>query len=271
MIAALLAPVLWTWAFVLFTWSVRVRYGRRRGRPLPARSWMAEVGVLWREVIALLHAQAWRPLLWTPSRTRPAVTTGPPVLCVHGFTQDASNWTRVRAALHKRGREVDAVSMGYPPRAIDRYVSTLESHLDGLLASTDGPVDVVCHSMGGVLLRFVLLRRPDIAARMGRVVTVATPHLGTAAAVGLWLAETRLLRRASPELRALPMLHVLAPHATLVSIGSLDDATVYPEDTTHAGGVHHTVSGLGHAGLIADPEGVELIVHALHEPGITPT
>lgn len=269
--AVALLPVVWTWAFVLFTWAARVRYGVRKDRPLPSRSALAQVAVLWREVVALLHAQAWRATLpWASRHVRPPDAHGHPVLCVHGFTQDASNWRRVRIALHARGRSVDAVSMGYPPRPIDAYVRALEAGLDSLLATTPGPVDVVCHSMGGVILRFVIQARPDIAARLGRVVTVATPHLGTAAAVGVWLAETRLLRRQSPELRALPMLHVLAPRAVLVSIGSLDDATVYPEDSTRAGGVHHTLVGLGHAGLIADPEGVNAIVHALHEPATTP-
>lgn len=272
MTALVAAPLAWTWAFVLFTWRVRSAYGARRDRPLPKRTTGAEIAVLWREVVALLHAQSWHvTLLWTRTHTRPAAPVDHPVLCVHGFTQDASNWRRVRAALHARGREVDAVSMGYPPRPIPRYVAALERRVDALLATTTGPLDVVCHSMGGVILRLLLRERPDIAARLGRVVTVATPHRGTAAAVGVLLAETRLLRRQSETLDVLPMLPRLAPQALIVSIGSLDDATVYPEPTTRAGGTHHTLSGLGHAGLISDPEGVDAIVRALHEPWITPT
>ncbi len=265
--SVLLLPVLWTWAFVGFTWGVRARYGKRRDRPLPVRSATSQARVLSREVVALLHAQAWRVAHpWSSTRTCPDQAAGHPVLCVHGFTQDASNWRRVRQALHARGREVDAVSLGYPPRAIDTYAGKLEAHLVGLVARADGPVDVVCHSMGGVILRIVLQRRPDLGARLGRVVTVATPHLGTAAAVGVLLAETRLLSRRSATLRALPMLDVLAPHARIVSIGSLDDATVYPEHSTRGGGVHHTLSRLGHAGLIVDPEGVDLIVAAQDAP-----
>lgn len=266
-LTCVLAPLVWTWAFVLFTWSMRVRYGARRDRPLPKRSTAAQIAVLWREVVALLRAQAWHLTLpFSATHTKPAHPKGNPVLCVHGFTQDASNWRRVRAALHARGREVDAVSMGYPPRAIPRYVEALERRTDALLATTPGPIDVVCHSMGGVILRLLLRKRPDIAARLGRVVTVATPHRGTAAAVGVLLPETRLLSRTSDQLQAVPMLPKLAPGVRFVSIGSVDDATVYPEPTTRCGGTHHTLTGLGHAGLISDPEGVDAIVHALEEP-----
>ncbi len=272
LLAVVLAPLAWTWAFVLFTWSVRARYGARRDRPLPKRTLLEQIAVLWREVVALLHAQSWHlSLPFTATHTKPAAPVDNPVLCVHGFTQDASNWRRVRAALHARGRQVDAVSMGYPPRAIDRYVDALERRTDALLATTQGPIDVVCHSMGGVILRLLLRKRPDIAARLGRVVTVATPHRGTAAAKGVLLAETRLLSRGSDALQLLPMLPKLAPHALIVSIGSLDDATVYPEPTTRAGGAHITLSGLGHAAVISDPEGVDAIVRALHEPWIKPT
>lgn len=261
LLVALVAPLLWTSVFVLFAWVARQRYARLRSRPTPPRPLLQTLTVLWHEVTALLHVQSWRI---TPERgTHTLDSAEHPVLCVHGFTQNASNWRRVRQALHEQGRQTDAVSLGYPPRAVDRYVTALEGRLDALVARTEGPVDVVAHSMGGVILRLLLVRRPDLAARLGRIVTVATPHRGTAATGGWLLPETRLLRRGNPALHSLPMLGELAPEATVVSIGSLDDTTVYPEHSTHGGATHHTLEGLGHAGLIVSPAGVARIVAAL--------
>ncbi len=48
-----------------------------------------------------------------------------------------------------------------------------------IAASVDGPIDVVTHSMGGLALRYALEAAPELAARLGEVVTVATPSEGS--------------------------------------------------------------------------------------------
>lgn len=262
------AAVLWTWAFVLIMHARRLQYARHTGLLLPKRSLLRQALVLWREVWALLQAQAWRlwtPWMWRP--WRPPTPQGHAVVCLHGFTQDGSNFHAIRRRLHARGRATWAPSLGYPPRNVERYVVALQGVLEEVLAATDGPIDLVCHSMGGVILRATLARRPDLAARVARVVTLGSPHRGTAASRGIRLPETVFLGRRSQALGGLPTLSELLPHAVITSVGSLDDTTVYPEDSTRAGSEEHvTLEGIGHAGLLVHAISIAHVERALERP-----
>lgn len=265
---AALVPLAWTWGFVWFMHARFVRYMRHTGRPLPQRSWRAWLAVWAREVRNLLLTQAFHLTApWAARRTVVDVVQGHPVLCVHGFTQNGTNFRRIRHALRALGRESESITMGYPPRALDRYTDRLEARLEQMTRASDTPVDVVAHSMGGIVLRRTLQRRPDLAARIGRVVTLGTPHAGTGSARGIPLPETRFMGRRSDLLGAMPSLVDLLPHAAITTVGGLDDTTVYPEETTCLeGAAHVALPGLGHAGILVDHEAVAVTLAALQAP-----
>ncbi len=264
------AAVVWTTAFVAFMHARRWRYARHAGVPLPKRPVWSWAAVWAREIGALLRVQAWH--LWIPWSRRPWLPpqqTGRPVLLVHGFTQDGTNFLALQRRLHAHGRPTWALSLGYPPRRVERYVVKLAASLDDAVRTLGGPVDVVAHSMGGVVLRAVLARRPDLVSAIGKVVTVATPHQGTAASRGIRLPETVFLGRRSVSLAALPVLTDMLDPSQVTSIGSVDDTTVYPEPTTRGGSeAHITLTGHGHAGLLVAPEAIAHILAALEpHPG----
>jgi pimeloyl-ACP methyl ester carboxylesterase len=197
----------------------------------------------------------------------PAGADGPPVLCVHGFTQNGTNFWGIRRELHARRRATRAVFLGRPFQPLVGYMPALERALDELVGRfPDRPVDVVCHSMGGVILRLVLARRQDLAGRIGRIVTLGSPHRGTASPRGVaWFADVRELSRRSPVLAHLPGLPELAPAARLTTIASTRDFIVYPHDSALVPGAEQALfHDVGHAGLLVHPEVVAEVVRAVH-------
>jgi pimeloyl-ACP methyl ester carboxylesterase len=258
-----------TWAFVLWMHGRYAAYRRFKGLRRRDRGALGWVRVWAREVWALWLAQVWHlRLLGAHRRWVPDEVRGAPVLCVHGFTQNGTNFLRIQHRLHALGRPSEAVLLGYPPRPVSEYAALLEARLVALCADFDGPVDVICHSMGGLVLRWVLSSRPDLRARVGAVVTLGSPHHGTASGRGMVLfPEVRFMARRSAELAALPHLPDLLPHARVVNVGSEDDTTVYPVETTFERGAEHVLlDGLGHAGILVDDTAIDVILDALRRP-----
>ena len=117
-------PLLWTWAFVLGSYARYAAYARHKGLPTGAGRWL---GAAWREVRCLLLTQVWQLRLpWAHRRwSVPDPARGNPVLCVHGFTQNGTNFLRIQRALWRAGRSSEAVLLGVPPQDIGRYAAVL--------------------------------------------------------------------------------------------------------------------------------------------------
>ena len=202
--------------------------------------------------------------LWAGLRNgliTPDPVTGPPVICVHGFSQNGSNFWGIRRALYRRGRPSRALYLGNVGRSLQRYAPPLRR----VLETGEGPVDVVCHSMGGVILRIVLRDNPEFAARIRRVVTLGSPHRGTAAPRGFaWLPDVFELSRRSPVLAALPTFEELAPHAQVTTVAALRDFIVYPGTSPLLDAADQVVlTGVGHAGLLVQRQAVDAVCNAL--------
>lgn len=265
---ALLAGV---WAFVLGTHARYAQWMRAHDLPLPSRGPLTWAAVWAREVKAVLWILFWQLRLpfahrpWSPPDAH-----GHPVLCVHGFMQNGTNFLPIRRALYRRGRATASVTLGVPPREFASYATVLERRLRALLLQTGADkVDIVAHSMGGLVLRGMLQRAPDLRHRIGRVVTLATPHRGTGAARGavLSLPETRIMHVRADWLDRTPRLVDLLPGHPVTAIGSLDDATVYPIDSSLGDGDRQVcLEGLGHSGVLSAPEAVAHVVASLERP-----
>jgi pimeloyl-ACP methyl ester carboxylesterase len=198
----------------------------------------------------------------------PEVPDGPPVLCVHGFTQNGTNLWGIRNALERRGRPTRAVSLGRPLQRIEGYAAPLARALADLVYEhPEEGVDVVAHSMGGVVLRIVLRDHPELARRVRRVVTLGSPHHGTQAARGTPLAgEVWQMRRGSVFLRDLPEFRTLAPAARVTTIAAEADYVVQPASTCHLDGARQVnLPGLGHVGLLTAPSALRAVVAAICE------
>lgn len=274
LLAVLLLPALvlaGVWTFVLFMHVRWARWMGREGVPLPARGvggwlavWSAEVG-------SLMRMLGWHLMLpWSNRRWTPPTPRDHPVLCIHGFTQDGTNFFPIRHALHERGRVTEAATLGYPPHDFAHYATQLERRLRQTLAQTGAPrVDVVCHSMGGLLLRSLLERAPDLRDRVGRVVTLGSPHGGTGAARGrlVVLPETFAMQPGGAWLRSTRRLSELLPGHPITTVGSIDDTTVYPVDSALADGDRQVrLERLGHSGILTSWDSIAHVVAALERP-----
>jgi pimeloyl-ACP methyl ester carboxylesterase len=188
-------------------------------------------------------------------RTPADGAAGPPVLCVHGFHMNATSMWGLRRTLERHGHATRAVYLGLPYRRAEVYARSLAAALERLREETGGGrVDVVAHSMGGLVLRLVLSRRPDLAAAVRRVVTLGTPHHGT----GLLPSRgrgpvSRMMSRGSAFLATLPPFAESAPVAAVTTIGSAHDLLVYPVDTVHLAAAQQvTLEGVGHLGMLTE-------------------
>ena len=191
----------------------------------------------------------------------PAGANKPTVVCVHGHSGSGSNFWRLRQELERDGRPTLAVALGKPPRRLDSYAAPLVAALGDI----EGPIDVVCHSMGGVILRIALQNRPDLASSIRRIVTLGSPHQGTASARGIPLSRHgHPLGRRALIRRNLPDFRTLAPRADVTTVAAVHDLLVYPSSTSHLpGATHFNLSSLGHCGLLTHPSAIHLVKKAL--------
>lgn len=220
------------------------------------------------EMVAYARVASWHPRLLLEEGWREAPEDAPhPVLCFHGFTQNASNFVGIRRALAERGRRTAAFTLGFPGRRVAAYAPRMIAHLEEALSRHPEGIDVVAHSMGGVVLRVAMAERPDLARGLRRVVTLGTPHRGTASVRGpLWLApEARDLSRRSGLLAELPSLGALLPAARVTTVAGDFDLVVYPRATCHDEATRNVVLPVGHAGLVALPRGIATVVQAIDD------
>lgn len=200
---------------------------------------------------------------------------GPPVLCIHGYTMNSSNFWALRAELERRGRPSQGIWLGLPGKPVMAYAPGVVAALKDLV-DRFGAVDVVAHSMGGIVLRVALRQHPELARHVRRIVTLGSPHRGTAGARGPigWLPEPADLHRRSRLLADLPDFRALAPRASVFTIGGTLDLVVYPPETAHLEGTRRFDLPVGHLGLVVDPGMARFVADLLTggepSPGVGP-
>ena len=144
-----------------------------------------------------------------PAADEPAADPAPlvrttPVLLVHGYGHNRSGWMFVERHLRRAGFD-QVATMNYSPfcRDLSRVALDLADRVDALRRTTGAErVHLVGHSLGGILIRYyVQLLGGDTS--VATVVTIASPHEGTAAGhlLPVWILEQ--LRPDSWVIRAL--------------------------------------------------------------------
>lgn len=250
--------VSWAVAWIGFTHWRWYRFHRCEGRPVPPLSVAGWAVFYLRTLLSLARVYWWGGRAVFADRLRLPVgePSGPPVLCVHGFHMTGACMWGIRRALERRGHPTAAVFLGLPYRSREVYGRSLERGLERLVATLDegGRVDLVAHSMGGLVSRLALARRPDLAARVRRIVTLGSPHHGTA-----FLRTIRrgpvyeMMGRDVPFLERLPVFADSAPQAEVITVATLHDLVVYPVETAHLAGAQQiTLEEVGHIGLLAE-------------------
>ncbi|MEV7195851.1 alpha/beta fold hydrolase [Streptomyces sp. NPDC093510] len=103
----------------------------------------------------------------------------PPVLLLHGFIDNRSVFVLLRRALAQHGRRVE--TLNHSPLTCDIRVAAelLGRHIEEIRERTGhARVDIVGHSLGGLIARYYVQRLGG-DAHVRTLVTLGTPHAGT--------------------------------------------------------------------------------------------
>ncbi len=252
-----------------------------------ARTLGVSLRELAREAILAALTQPFLPLFYVfghrmeplSMRARKDFASDVPIVFVHGYMQNRVGFVGLARALARR-RVGPLFGFNYPWFAsIEANAKRLERFVERVCRETDSrAVDLVCHSMGG-LVAMEMLRDEARAEALGparararalkvrRCVTIATPHAGVAwrgPVIGIGATS---LRRGSKLLDAhagytlkLPTLSVFSSH----------DNIVHPKETSHLvkrGGRDIEVEGIAHLSILFSAAVAEHVASFLLEPG----
>jgi len=201
-------------------------------------------------------AQPWldgRPLAGEPAVARLGHGSRIPVVLVHGYLCNRQLWRPFARWLAARGHPVQGVDLEPVFGSIDGYAPTIARAVDELVSRTGSDrVAIVAHSMGGLATRAYLRAHPD--APVAAVVTLGTPHRGTAHARFGHGANARQMRRDSAWLRELAASETAARRERWTIVLSHHDNIVAPQAIqTLPGARVLAFSGLGHLSLAMEP------------------
>jgi triacylglycerol lipase len=199
------------------------------------------------------------PLAWRWPR-EPAEVPGDqrPIVVLHGQVLHRLGSCVLARRLRRDGWRVHVVGSGVLGGDIERRAARLAA----ALARLGGGVDVIAHGVGGLVVR-VHARSHGRASGVGRLVTLGTPHQGTAAlGFGRVAADSALVTRLTSGDPVPALLDCTA-------IYSADDACIVPASAGYwPGAFNIEVRGLGHLGLLFSRRVYELVRENLDAPPV---
>ena len=217
------------------------------------------------ELRATLWTSSWgmlRVRLHAPNAAKPP--QGLPVLLVHGYVCNRGYWTALSAQLAQAGIVHDAVDLEPIGADIEAFVPQVEAAIARLCARTGSDcVIIVAHSMGGRVARAWLRRHG--AARVAKIITIGTPHQGTALANLAAGVNARQMSRIdgapSAWLAQLAASETPATRALITSIYSHHDNIVAPQSSALLPGARQLAfGGIGHVALASDARVLSLVL-----------
>jgi pimeloyl-ACP methyl ester carboxylesterase len=200
---------------------------------------------------------AWLPFEHSVLRPDPplAPQATAPVILVHGYFSNRGTLCRLAEALDAAG--AGPVFVPSLP-AVVAPIEEFSAHLDSVVrqltqASGQAKAILVCHSMGGLVARACL--RAHGADRIAGIVTLGSPHHGSALAVLGSGENGRQMRPGSEFLRGLEAGEsAAAPGVPLLSVFTAHDNLVAPQESSRLPWARNVrVAGVGHLAMLADP------------------
>ncbi|MFH7594200.1 alpha/beta fold hydrolase [Streptomyces racemochromogenes] len=193
----------------------------------------------------------------------------PPVLLLHGFTDNRSVFVLLRRALGAGGRR-RVETYNYSPFTRDLRVTArhLARRVEELCErSGQDRVDLVGHSLGGLVGRYYVQRLGG-DTRVRTLVTLGTPHGGTR--VAPFMDAHPLVRQMRPDSPVMAELRAPAPgcRTRCVAFWSAFDALMAPAGAAR---IEHPdldatnveVTGIGHLALPVHPAVITAVRRAL--------
>jgi triacylglycerol lipase len=213
------------------------------------------------EFRATMTASSWTMPFHAFSRRTAAHPEGLPVLLIHGYGCNSGYWHAMSKALLEANITHHAIDMEPVIGSIDEYARQIHQAVERLCNETrQDKIVIVAHSMGGLATRAYL--RDHGSGRVARVITLGTPHHGTALAhfgVGINTHQMRWTAAeqegiASEWLRQLAAVEDEATYQLFVSIYSHHDNIISPQTSSHLQGAENIeFHAIGHVALAFNP------------------
>jgi triacylglycerol lipase len=233
-------------------------------RQHPARATMGQLLHAWsRETVVAALTFLW----WLPFRSNlhpdncPGSNSSAPrrgIVFVHGFVCNRGIWNDWFPELDKQRIPYIAFNLEPVFASIESYEKLLDAAVAQMRAHTHQAPLVICHSMGGLVVRnWLRAQGPDNCVH--RVVTLGTPHHGTRIGDGMpqlpAIANAHQMRFNSAWLTDLARHESLSRRAKFVCFYSYCDNIVFPASSaTLAGADNRHVAGVAHLALAMDKD-----------------
>ena len=188
-----------------------------------------------------------------------------PVVLLHGFAMNRTNWIWLGRRLAARGIGPLYGTSYFSPQTIKRSARHLQQFVESVLAKEGGErVDIVAHSLGGMVARYYI-ERLDGAKRVHRLVTIGSPHRGTAIAhFGPLIPSAQESRIDSPLYAEMGPV-IAREGLSYTSIWSRADAIIEPPESASLApaGEDRVFDDLGHLSLLLSPRVIDTVAERL--------
>ena len=194
-----------------------------------------------------------------------------PVLLVHGYFSNRGYFRALARNLERLGAgPVYAPNFRSWFASIEVFEDQLHAQIERIATGTGHEkLFVIAHSMGGLAMRAYLVRHGT--RRVASLVTLATPHRGTALARFGSGENARQMRYGSVFLSQLTHMEDLAKPPPTLSVYTRHDNLVAPQDSACLDWARNVaLSGHGHLSLMETPQLEPLLVEAMREAGALP-
>lgn len=239
------------------------RIAARTRSLLPSQCRLSRLGrirLFLSEFAASMWSSSWTMPFFAFERRAPTRADALPVLLIHGYGCNSGYWHGMSQALLRANILHHAVSLEPVTAGIDDYVPQVHLALERLCRETGSDrVVLVCHSMGGLVARAYI--RAHGNGRLARVITLGTPHHGTALAhFGVGLNSRQMHWTASEQeglcsdwLRQLAATETRCTYRRFVSIWSHHDNIVSPQTSSRLEDARNIeLHAVGHVALALD-------------------
>jgi len=181
-----------------------------------------------------------------------------PLLLVHGYCCNRGFWWWLKPRLETRGCSVATITLEPLFGNIDGYAQQVARRVDVVCRETGAERLVLAgHSMGGLVIRAYLRRYGE--ARVARLVTLGTPHRGSALARIGPGRNSRQMEPGSSWLRELELAPLLVP---CIACHSSGDNFVMPSSAALAGAESRALPAVGHIAMSISPVVLETLLAA---------
>lgn len=236
-------------------------FGMALASPAPRLGFARTTRLMWDEYLAfLLTFVLVIPFerLWMPAdRLAPGKQ---PILLVHGYGCSRGVWWLLRRRLEAAGHTVASVSLAPPYISLGRLEPLLNQRIEEVCAATGSrQVTLICHSMGGLIARCYLARHGR--DRVARLITLATPHMGSDLSRIGFGQNSREMTTGSLWLQDMAAERLAVP---AVSLRNAYDNYVMPQDNQRLPGAQDIeLPPVGHIAMLYDRRVARLLIELL--------